>query len=65
MTYEDFVKGNLGKGLLKAQKTDVKAVEQLMARVRKDLRAARAILDIDEGIAYTTLTWLCCGRAGR
>ena len=64
MTYEDFVKENLGRGLLKAQKTDVKAVEHLMARARKDLRAARAILDIDEGIAYTT-AYMAMLRAGR
>jgi uncharacterized protein (UPF0332 family) len=64
MTYEDFVKESLGKGLLKAQKTDVKAIEQLMARARKDLRAARAILEIDEGIAYTT-AYMAMLRAGR
>jgi uncharacterized protein (UPF0332 family) len=64
MTYEDFVKENLGKGLLKTQKADAKAIEQSMARAYKDLRTARAILGIDEGIAYTT-AYMAMLRAGR
>jgi uncharacterized protein (UPF0332 family) len=64
MTYEDFVKENLGKGLLKTQKADAKAIEQSMARACKDLRTARAILGIDEGIAYTT-AYMAMLRAGR
>jgi len=53
MTYKEFIEEYLGKGLLKRQKSNFQAIERLILRARKDLRAAKANLDIDEGIAYT------------
>jgi uncharacterized protein (UPF0332 family) len=65
MTYEKFLNECLAKGLLKSQKSDLGAVETLLLRAQKDLRTAKANLDIDEGIAYTVayLAMLHAGRA--
>jgi len=38
--------------LLRKQKADIRAVEKLILRAHKDLKTAKANLDIDEGIAY-------------
>jgi len=38
---------------LRKQKADIRAVEKLILRAHKDLKTAKANLDIDEGIAYT------------
>jgi uncharacterized protein (UPF0332 family) len=53
MTYNQFVKEYLEKGLLTEQKTDFSAIGQLILRAMKDLKTAKANLDIDEGVAYT------------
>ncbi len=53
MTYEKFLEESLSKGLLRKQKADIRAVEKLILRAHKDLKTAKANLDIDEGIAYT------------
>ena len=53
MTYEKFLEESLSKGLLRKQKADLRAVEKLILRAQKDLKTAKANLDIDEGIAYT------------
>lgn len=65
MTYEKFVEEYLNKGLLKKQKSSFIAVEKLINRSQKDLKAAKANLAIDEGIAYTVayLAMLHAGRA--
>jgi uncharacterized protein (UPF0332 family) len=65
MTYEKFLEEFLSKGLLKRQKTDSRAVEKLLLRAYKDLKAAKANLEIDEGIAYTVayLAMLHAARA--
>lgn len=65
MTYEKFLKECLSKGLLKKQKSDLRTVEKLVRRAHKDLKAAKANLDIDEGIAYTVayLAMLHAARA--
>jgi len=65
MTYEKFLEEFLAKGLLRSQKSDLRAVEKLLLRAYKDLKAAKANLDIDEGIAYTVayLAMLHAGRA--
>lgn len=65
MTYEKFVEEYLGKGLLKKQKSSFLAVEKFINRSLKDLKAAKANLTIDEGIAYTVayLAMLHAGRA--
>jgi hypothetical protein len=52
MTYEKFLEESLSKGLLRKQKADLRAVEKLILRAHKDLKTAKANLDIDEGIAY-------------
>jgi len=65
MTYEEFLEESISKGLLKRQKPDLRAVEKLILRAHKDLKAAKANLDIDEGIAYTVayLAMLHAARA--
>jgi uncharacterized protein (UPF0332 family) len=65
MTYERFLEDSLSKGLLRRQKSDLRAVEKLLLRAYKDLKAAKANLDIDEGIAYTVayLAMLHAARA--
>jgi uncharacterized protein (UPF0332 family) len=65
MTYEKFLEESLSKGLLRKQKADIRAVEKLILRAHKDLKTAKANLDIDEGIAYTVayLAMLHAARA--
>lgn len=65
MNYEKFIEEYLNKGLLKKQKASFPAVEKLINRSLKDLKAAKANLTIDEGIAYTVayLAMLHAGRA--
>ncbi len=65
MTYEKFLQEFLAKGLLRRQKSDLRTVEKLLLRAYKDLKTAKANLDIDEGIAYTVayLAMLHAGRA--
>lgn len=65
MTYEKFLEEFLAKGLIRKQKSDLRAVDKLLLRAYKDLKAAKANLDIDEGIAYTVayLAMLHAGRA--
>jgi len=53
MPYEKFIEEYIVRGFLKRQKSDLKAVEKLMLRAYKDLKTAKANLNIDEGIAYT------------
>lgn len=65
MTYEKFMEESLSEGLLRTQESDLRAVEKLISRAYKDLKAAKANLDIDEGIAYTVayLAMLHAARA--
>jgi len=65
MAYDKFIEEYLSKGLLKEQKSGLSAVEKLINRSLKDLKAAKANLAIDEGIAYTVayLAMLHAGRA--
>ncbi len=64
MTYEEFIEEYLDKGLLRRQESTYQAVEKLILRAHKDLRASKANLSIDEGIAYT-IAYLAMLRAGR
>jgi len=64
MTYKKFIEDYLSKGLLKEQKSGFKAVEKIILRANKDLKTAKANLNIDEGIAYT-VAYLAMLRAGR
>jgi uncharacterized protein (UPF0332 family) len=65
VTYEKFLEEFLSKGLLRRQKSDLRAFEKLILRAHKDLKTANANLDIDEGIAYTVayLAMLHAARA--
>ena len=65
MTYKYFIDQYLEKGLLKRQKPDFRAIERLLIRAHKDLKAAKANLNIDEGIAFTVayLAMLHTGKA--
>jgi uncharacterized protein (UPF0332 family) len=65
MTYEKFLEEFLSKGLLRRQESDLRAVQRLILRAYKDLKTAKANLEIDEGIAYTVayLAMLHAARA--
>ena len=64
MTYEKFIDEYLSRGLLKKQESDFGAIKKLVLRARKDLKTAKANLEIDEGIAYT-IAYLAMLRTGR
>jgi len=64
MAYKKFIEEYLAKGLVKEQKSDLKTVEKLILRANKDLKNAKANLDIDEGIAYS-VPYLAMLRAAR
>jgi len=64
MSYEEFVKDYLRKGLLQKLNTDWSAIKKLVLRSEKDLKAARLNLSIDAGIAYT-VAYLAMLRAAR
>ena len=65
MTYENFLEEFLSKGLLRKQIPDLQSVQRLVLRAYKELRTAKANLEIDEGIAYTVayLAMLHAARA--
>lgn len=64
MTYDNFIKEYLTKGLLKEQKGSSAGIEKIIRRSEKDLKTAKANLAIDEGIAYT-VAYLAMLRASR
>lgn len=64
MTYDNFIKEYLGKGLIKEQKGNIAGVEKIIRRSEKDLMTAKANLAIDEGIAYS-VAYLAMLRASR
>jgi len=64
MTYKKFTEDYLAKGLIKKQELDLRAVEKLILRSEKDLKAAKANLSIDEGIAYA-VAYLAMLRTAR
>ncbi|MCK4252617.1 HEPN domain-containing protein [candidate division WOR-3 bacterium] len=64
MNYKRFIEEYLGKGLIKKQKSDFRSAKKLILRAKKDIKTARANLEIDEGIAYT-IAYLAMLRAGR
>jgi len=64
MTYKRFIDDYQEKGLIKKQRPDLKAVEKTVMRANKDLKTAKANLNIDEGIAYT-VAYLAMLRAAR
>jgi uncharacterized protein (UPF0332 family) len=64
MTYEEFIEDYLRRGLLKKQRSDFRTIEKLILRAGKDIKAAKANLNIDEGIAYT-ISYLAMLHAAR
>ena len=65
MTYEEIVDDFLRRGLINKQKTGFDQVEKLILRAQKDLKVARANMEIDEEVTYqyAYLAMLRCGRA--
>ena len=63
MIYDDFVNEYLTKGLIQKQKISITDVERLLVRSTKDLKTAKANLEIDEGIAYS-VAYLAMLRSG-
>jgi len=61
---EAYVKRMLQEGLLKSQKVEPDRISRFLSRALKDLRTAKANLDIDEEAAYT-FAYLGMLRAGR
>ncbi len=53
MNYDNFVKDYFKKGLIKNHRLNFREIEKLVNRAAKEIEAAKANLDIDEGIAYT------------
>ena len=64
MTFDDFIKGYSKQGLIKKQAKDQKAVENLISRSYKEIKAAKANITIDEGIAFT-IAYTAMLHAGR
>jgi len=64
MAYKKFIEEYLAKGLVKEQNSDLKTVEKRILWANKDLKNAKANLDIDEGIAYS-VAYLAMLRAAR
>lgn len=53
MTYEDFIAKYSKQGLIKEQKSNFTAIENLISRSYKEIKIAQANMSIDEGIAFT------------
>ena len=65
MTFDDFIKEYTKRGLIKKQDKNLKAVENLISRAYKEIKAAEVNIKIDEGIAFTIVytAMLHAGRA--
>jgi len=46
MNYKRFIEEYLGKGLIKKQKSDFRSAKKLILRAKKDIKTARANLDL-------------------
>jgi hypothetical protein len=55
MSYEEFVKEYLRKGLLQKLNTDWSAIKKLMLRSEKDLKAAKLNFSIDAGMCLNIM----------
>ncbi|MBL7198304.1 MAG: hypothetical protein ISS47_09420 [Candidatus Omnitrophica bacterium] len=64
MTFDNFIKDYVRRGLIKEQKRDFKAIEKLISRAYKEIRAAESNIKIDEGIAFT-IAYTAMLHAGR
>ena len=65
MIFDNFIKDYTKRGLIKKQEKNLKAVENLISRSYKEVKAAEANIKIDEGIAFTVAytAMLHAGRA--
>lgn len=65
MTFDNFIKEYTKRGLIKKQAKNLKAIENLISRSYKEIKAAEANIKIDEGIAFTVAytAMLHAGRA--
>jgi len=64
MTFDNFIKTYEKQGLIKSQHKNLKAVENLISRAYKEIKAAEANIKIDEGIAFT-IAYTAMLHAGR
>lgn len=64
MTLDSFLKEYSQKGLIKKQRIDIKSIENHIFRALKEIKAAKANIAIDEGIAYT-IAYTALLHAGR
>jgi len=65
MNFDDFIKEYSKRKLIKKQDKNAVAVKNLLTRSYKEIKAAKANIAIDEGIAFTTAytAMLHAGRA--
>ncbi|MBU1007110.1 MAG: HEPN domain-containing protein [Candidatus Omnitrophica bacterium] len=64
MTFDDFISKYLKQGLIKEQKRDFTAIENLISRAYKEIKIAQANMAIDEGVAFT-IAYTAMLHAGR
>jgi len=64
MTFDNFIKEYTKRGLIKKQGKNLIAIENLIARSYKEIKAAQANIKIDEGIAFT-IAYTAMLHAGR
>jgi len=64
MIFDNFIKDYTKRGLIKKQEKNLKAVENLISRAYKEIKAAEANIKIDEGIAFT-IAYTAMLHAGR
>jgi len=64
MSFDNFIQEYTKRGLIKKQGKNLKAVENLISRSYKEIKAAKANLKIDEGIAFT-IAYTAMLHAGR
>jgi len=65
MIFDNFIKAYEKQGLIKKQDKNLKAIENLISRAYKEIKAAEANIKIDEGVAFTVAytAMLHAGRA--
>jgi len=64
MTFDDFIINYSGQGLIKQQKINFTAIENLISRSYKEIKVAQANITIDEGVAFT-IAYTAMLHAGR
>ncbi len=64
MTFDNFIEDYTKRGLIKEQKRNLGAIEKIISRSHKEIKAAEANMKIDEGIAFT-IAYTAMLHAGR